>query len=464
MTIDQGLSDDLDRLAYASRVIGQDFHLERIRADEVSRLAEQDHSFNSVIVANAEGRIVVSYPTDLSVNGQILSFRMPLERRQALISPAFKSLAGNLIVFVSQPIWSPEGKYLGLVGGTIYLQEGNYLHELISSHFQNDSSYVYLVDEARHLLFHPVPSLIGKEISNTAVDAVLRGDNGSSLICDSDGIEMLAGYAAVPHSGWGVVSQQPLSVSLGMVWSQMLRAILAIVPMSILMLLMLWWVASRISRPLNQLAALSAQRANEEGIINVRAWYVEAWRIRRAMIIATLLNNERIGQLNQQALCDPLTGLGNRRVLEETLCEWHSVGLSYAVISIDIDHFKYVNDKHGHSVGDKVLQEVSALLSRNCRGEDLACRVGGEEFILLLPRTSLAEAIEVAERIRRALELTSIPPADQVTISLGVSCCEDGLSDPSRVLDQVDALLYQAKQAGRNRVVSDSKCALDPTM
>lgn len=306
LTIGQSLRDNLDRLAYTSRVIGQNFHLETLRATEASRLAEQDRNFNSVIVANADGEVVASYPVALSVNGQTLSFKKPLEERRAMISPAFHSLAGNLIIFVSQPIWSPEGAYLGLVGGTIYLQEENSLSDLIRSHLQQDLSYVYIVDETRHLLFHPTPDLIGKEIgSNAVVDAVLHGENGSLHVRTSNGMEMLAGYAAVPHSGWGVVCQQPLSVPLGTVWSQMLQAVLVIVPMSMLMLLMTWWVASRISRPLNQLADLAGQRPNEEGIIKVRAWYFEAWRIRRAMIMGALLNNERIGQLNQQALSDP---------------------------------------------------------------------------------------------------------------------------------------------------------------
>lgn len=260
LTIGQSLGDDLDRLAYSSRVIGQDFRLETLRDAEASRLAEQDHSFNTVVVADAEGRIVSSYPVSLSVNGQKLRSRRPLDERKAMISPAFNSLAGNLIVFVSQPIWSPEGEYLGLVGGTIYLQKDNSLNEVISKHFQQDSSYVYLVDETHHLLFHPDPERIGETIgSNPVVDAVLRGENGASPVRNTAGMEMLAGYAAVPHSGWGVVSQQPLSVPLGMVRNLLFQVVFAIVPMSLLGLLMLWWAASRISRPLSQLAEFAGQ-------------------------------------------------------------------------------------------------------------------------------------------------------------------------------------------------------------
>lgn len=465
LTIGRSLGDDLARLEYSSRIIGENFHHEAQRGVEARRLAEQDNSFNTVIIADAQGRIVSSYPTSLSVNGQTLRSRAPLEGRKAMISPAFSSLVGNLIVFVSQPIWSHDGEYLGLVGGTIYLHKDNALNEIISKHFQQDSSYVYLVDEKRHLLFHPDPQRIGEKVgSNAAVDAVLRGESGATPVRSSTGGDMLAGYAAVPHSSWGVISQQPLSVPLATLRTLMWRVMIGIIPMSLLGLILLWWAASHISKPLSQLAEYAEQRASEEGIRKVRAWYVEAWRIRRAMIIAALLTQERIGKLNHQALSDPLTGLGNRRVMESALEDWRLCGNRYAVISMDIDHFKRVNDMHGHAVGDKVLQTFATLLKQNCRDDDLACRVGGEEFILLLPQTDLVAAAEVAERVRQSLEMTPIPPAGQVTLSLGVSCCADGQADPAKVLDQADQLLYQAKQAGRNRVAATSLVVADATV
>ncbi|MFV3334940.1 diguanylate cyclase [Pseudomonas sp. NY15437] len=455
LTIGQSLGDDLARLEYSSRIIGEDFDHEAQRGAEARRLAEQDNSFNTVIIADSQGRIVSSFPPSLSVNGQTLRSKEPLEERKAMISPAFSSLVGNLIVFVSQPIWSQEGKYLGLVGGTIYLHKDNALNEIISKHFHQDSSYVYLVDEKRQLLFHPDPNRIGEQVgSNAAVDAVLRGESGAASVRSSTGRDMLAGYAAVPHSGWGVISQQPLSVPLTTLRTLMWRVVVGIIPMSLLGLILLWWAATHISQPLSQLAEYAEQRASEEGIRKVRAWYVEAWRIRRAMIIAAILTQERIGKLNHQAYSDPLTGLGNRRVMERALEDWRLCGKCYAVISMDIDHFKRVNDMHGHAVGDKVLQAFARLLKQNCRDDDLACRIGGEEFILLLPQTDLVAAAEVAERVRHSLESTPIPPAGQVTLSLGVACSEDGQADPIQILARADKLLYQAKKAGRNRVVA----------
>lgn len=455
LTIGQNLGTNLDHLGYSARVIGSDFTRTEMLDDEARRLAGQDHSFNTVIIADAQGRIVASHPKELSVNGQSIRSKQALAARRAMISPAFNSLIGNLIVFVSQPIWGPSGEYLGLVGGTIYLRKANALNEIVSRHFQVDGSYLYLVDGNRHLLFHPNPERIGQAAGpNLAVDAVLRGESGAASIVNSEGEEMLAGYAAVPNSDWGVVSQQPMSVPLGTLRALMSQVVLQIVPISLIGLLLLWWAASRISRPLSQLADYAGQMANSEGIRKVNAWYVEAWRIRRAMIAGALLTQERIGKLNHQALSDPLTGLANRRMLEDTLRDWTLLGKRYAVVSMDIDHFKQVNDEFGHDVGDKVLQAFSTLIKESSRDCDIPCRVGGEEFILLLPQTGLSAAVEVAERIRRSLEAADIPPTRRITVSLGVSCCDTAQADPASVLKEADERLYQAKQNGRNRVVA----------
>ena len=128
-------------------------------------------------------------------------------------------------------------------------------------------------------------------------------------------------------------------------------------------------------------------------------------------------------------------------------------GEPFAVISMDIDHFKQVNDTFGHAAGDQVLQAFAEVLRCNSRSGDLPCRAGGEEFILLLPGTSLGVAAEVAERIRLTTERTDFPQVGRVTLSLGVAFSSEGRTDVGAVLATADALLYQAKQAGRNRVM-----------
>lgn len=165
--------------------------------------------------------------------------------------------------------------------------------------------------------------------------------------------------------------------------------------------------------------------------------------------------------LRVQSLRDPLTGLFNRRYLEENLqrelqrCERR--GLPLSVVMMDIDHFKRFNDQHGHAAGDAVLAQVGRILQSLVRGEDLACRYGGEEFTLVLPETDAAIAVQRAETIRTALAGSSIVHLQKtlgpVTISAGVATFPHDGTTPEVLFEVADALLYRAKASGRNRVM-----------
>ncbi|MBW7920897.1 MAG: diguanylate cyclase [Rubellimicrobium sp.] len=163
------------------------------------------------------------------------------------------------------------------------------------------------------------------------------------------------------------------------------------------------------------------------------------------------------------ALTDPLTGLANRRhavaeleVLAERLADG---GPAWSAILLDIDHFKRVNDTHGHATGDRVLRELAALLRANVRIGDLVARIGGEEFLVMLPDTPRIPACIVAERLRHLVEEARIPTDAgdglQVTLSAGVAtaeACMAGDGIVPRLLGRADRALYAAKSAGRNRI------------
>lgn len=166
------------------------------------------------------------------------------------------------------------------------------------------------------------------------------------------------------------------------------------------------------------------------------------------------LLQERIGRLDRDAQTDPLTGLGNRRSLELSLSLLEAEGRAFAAIALDIDHFKRVNDSHGHEIGDQLLRQLAELMRRCCREGDLLCRTGGEEFLMMLPGASLEVAAVVAERLRVTVQDTPLEPVGAVTISLGVARWggEAG-GEPVETLSEADRALYRAKQEGRNRVV-----------
>jgi two-component system cell cycle response regulator len=163
------------------------------------------------------------------------------------------------------------------------------------------------------------------------------------------------------------------------------------------------------------------------------------------------------------AVTDELTGLYNRRYFERHLAimldKAQEQGRDMALMLIDMDFFKSVNDTHGHDTGDAVLREFSLRLRRNIRGVDLACRFGGEEFVVLMPDTDYRQAQNVAERVRNAVAERGFETASHalsVTVSVGVALNESPTDTPELLLKRADVALYRAKREGRNRVVFDA--------
>ncbi len=173
----------------------------------------------------------------------------------------------------------------------------------------------------------------------------------------------------------------------------------------------------------------------------------------------------RLEETVEMAILDPLTALHNRRYMTshlKTLFEESSQrGKPISVLLLDIDHFKAVNDSYGHDAGDAVLREFAARVRRNIRGIDLACRLGGEEFVVVMPDTDLAKAYLVGERLRQCIASAPFPAGERtgaigVTASVGVAALEFADDTPELILKRADQALYCAKRDGRNRVVADA--------
>lgn len=215
-----------------------------------------------------------------------------------------------------------------------------------------------------------------------------------------------------------------------------------------------------------------ASAANAEGIHAVVADLLSATRQMQELTQKVVEKLDRrahqVGELRsalqeakELAMVDPLTGLKNRRGLEETvdaLKKDKEGGLEgSAFLLIDIDHFKSVNDVYGHLVGDQVLRVVARLLEAHIKGRDLAARMGGEEFAVILLDTSVDGAKAVAEQLRHAVEQGRIRSSTEgnrsgaVTVSIGLTVAGAG-EELSAVMGRADAALYAAKRAGRNRV------------
>jgi len=192
--------------------------------------------------------------------------------------------------------------------------------------------------------------------------------------------------------------------------------------------------------------------------------FAEARRLSQmcAEQISLAIANVRMrDQLQDQSIRDPLTGLFNRRYMSRHLSTLLSEGSKpVSFLMLDVDFFKQINDTYGHDVGDEVLKEFANRISANVRGIDLACRFGGEEFVVVMPDTDLSFAYLVAERLRQSVadapfvlngETRQLP----VTISIGVAASQSG-DTPEVLLKRADQALYRAKREGRNRVAADA--------
>jgi diguanylate cyclase (GGDEF)-like protein len=163
----------------------------------------------------------------------------------------------------------------------------------------------------------------------------------------------------------------------------------------------------------------------------------------------------KAGEFEQLSVTDVLTGLLNRRYLQERLAEELNRSKRYrfpmSLLMLDVDKFKAYNDNYGHPAGDGALKIVANILKENLRGADVAARYGGEEFAVLLPQTSIEEASQIAERIRRQIERTDFPHRG-VTVSIGIAQTTAEVNSPDDLIWAADRALYQAKDRGRNNV------------
>ena len=170
----------------------------------------------------------------------------------------------------------------------------------------------------------------------------------------------------------------------------------------------------------------------------------------------------RLQESVELAITDPLTGLHNRRYMEGHLktlaAESRRNGRPLSILIADIDHFKSINDTHGHDSGDVVLKDFSERFRQNTRGIDLACRLGGEEFVIIMPDTDIARAYQVGERLRACVAADPFPIRPdmkiRVTVSVGIATLERPDDTPETVFKRADNALYAAKRRGRNRVAA----------
>ncbi|QDQ00379.1 GGDEF domain-containing protein [Lysinibacillus fusiformis] len=210
------------------------------------------------------------------------------------------------------------------------------------------------------------------------------------------------------------------------------------------------WIAIKIVRPLKGLATGIEGRGAIQSLEEIDDWYLEAYHLKKAALNTLTKSRKRIADLTNQLKLDSLTGIPNRRSMDQVLNELFTNKVPHAIVLIDLDNFKNVNDTYGHTAGDEVLKAFAKIMQESVIKHGICFRYGGEEFMIILPTTTIEEAVEVAENLRVKQALAENLFGQPVTLSAGITAFSTAIKTPKQLIATADQALYEAKQSGRN--------------
>ena len=430
------------------------------RQTELARLASRIEGVSAVLLADAQGTVTArgaNSPGTLAAINSLNDLRVAETRIGEWVRPC------------CQPDGHPDGQHAtltlvnplpdgGALAAVVILERGSQIDKLIGQHPYADGTQVYLVNSAGQALYSrdantPLAIVPG----NTPAGTPTMTAPGSAQVTDADGHVLLTGYAPLGKGKWAVVVQRPLDHALSPLKALLYESLRLAIPAVLLTLIAVSALAYAIARPLTRLtrALATPVAADAPGLTSngPRAWYAEADALRTALAARLAQHRHEVGRLNTESLTDPMTGLMNRRAMRLRLDELVAAGTAFAIIALDVDHFKQINDTHGHPTGDQVLIALARTLSASVRQQDRPFRVGGEEFVVIVPDAAEAVAMAAAERIRAGVARTDMPPGvGQVTVSVGLALWPQDAASPQAAVTCADQALYASKQNGRNRV------------
>jgi diguanylate cyclase (GGDEF)-like protein len=303
----------------------------------------------------------------------------------------------------------------------------------------------------------------------------LRARPGEPMTFEGHHQNEVLGVADVPRSLPIIVVAERDRSGVFAAWLKLLELFLLLVAgLTLLVGVIAYWMGRSIVTPLDSLIAaadgiahgdlnvqLRGTPAGEIGHLT-RVFNMMTDRLRRSHAEVRAANQtlqEQNRLLETLAITDSLTGLYNRKKLDDILADqfarFRRNHRPFAVLMLDLDHFKSINDNYGHVAGDEVLVDVAAILKKSVRNVDYVARYGGEEFVVVLVETALDVALDIAERIRSEVEIPRFGAGNtliSLTVSLGVTHSREGDGGPEEVLARADNALYEAKRAGRNQV------------
>ncbi|MEL4026302.1 sensor domain-containing diguanylate cyclase [Lysinibacillus endophyticus] len=421
--------------------------------------SENDH-FNSIFFTDTNGVIqlispsVINTPDNISVragtkiDSEIM--KRALTEKKPFISEVYKTKSGTLFFLVTAPVFNEQREHIGVMVGTVYLEDQNAIKIALGTHGYDDGFYVFAVDKKGHIISHPNISRIYADISDNPIMKILKqGKSGFDKVTKGDK-EYFAGYTTTKNLGWGIVSLTPASAINKPINELLVKSITSSLTTLIILLIIATLLVRSITKPLTELALYSEKSILNRKIdigkddINIQSHIYEINQLYRQV-------KSHLVMLKKEVQLDGLTGLANRRTFDEIIKDWINKRQSFSIIFLDIDNFKKVNDTYGHLVGDDVLRYLSATINNFSSEDDLSFRYGGEEFGILLKNKSEDEAYKIAEQLRRKIEQTASPTGKPITVSLGVTSLKEMDNHPKTIIERADFALYKSKKAGKNR-------------
>ena len=391
------------------------------------------------------------------------------------------------LIDYAAPIHDPDGKLLGVLG---IHTNWNWIRDaierlLMGANDPNTQQSIFIFDHEGAMIYAPQGAMAPYEKLGQSLPTAIDRTTPKPLVTtwkDSERPFLTAAVKLSPPSpaqdvNWWVVARQPVATAYADAYRAIWMAIGCAVVAGLLAAWIAWRLASHVSDDLKQLAQAASQIQSEGAQAHIPLLHSnrEVFKLSQALSNMTeqlvhtnaqmqeqvLLRTEELQALNaelrRQANTDALTKLLNRRGFEAqarlALARARRTNHVLSAMSVDIDFFKRVNDRFGHEVGDIVLAKLGEILQTRMRETDIVARIGGEEFIVLMPDTSLDATQQVAQELLHTIAQTEIPPVGFITVSAGVSTLhrniEDGLHE---MIKRSDDALYMAKNNGRNRV------------
>lgn len=458
-TVDKFIVNSKNTMRYSAEELAYDFENINRLQEAANRLYLNGDTFSSVLIVDAEGNIMVNAPQSLGEAGKkVLSIKglENYDKHEPFVSDPYTSPTGRKVIVISMPIYDESGVFKGVLSGTIYLYDSNIFESILGEHPYENGSYVYVVDTRGKIIYHPEKERLGVDASNSEVVVqLLKEKRGAIVAVNTFDQPMLAGYSQSEATRWGIIVQTPYDEALSMVGQQVASVFKIGLPFIIFSTILVILLARHIVRPLEKIADISENSVKDQEmkkLKGIHAWYYEVYKIQEALIHSFSVLHGKVNTLKEETSTDSLTKLLNRHALEKKIKVLTEQQKNYTLVMLDVDWFKSINDTYGHIAGDEVLQILASKLKESLQEDDLACRYGGEEFILVFTETTIEDAYERVESLRANVRQMICPGGKPLTFSAGIANSQLHGEELRDIIAKADEALYQAKENGRNRV------------